>query len=184
MRPQKERRQLIMSIIAGAEKITIVEAVAAPCADCPFRKDSRRESLTCENMIDSVERWEIGDEQLHSCHKTHKAALGYKPGYEGPVMACAGSLASAQKSGFPLSLPAKPVNEVLVWSFDELKQVYKSAIRRIRRWERKKERILKHCGLRMDPMDSYITGGAVHASVNEKQWFFNTLIDIGYMKGQ
>lgn len=156
-------------------KTKILEPVKTMCDDCPFRKDSRQQAFACVALMDFVDYRKQSDFWQHTCHKTDPRAAGYKEGYTGEKRQCVGSMASAKKSRvrncIRIEVPRGTMAKV--WSFPELGKVYKSALRRIKRWERKRDRIMAHHGLHYDAHDMYISDGAIYAGLDEKDKFFN-----------
>lgn len=63
-----------------------------PCSDCPYRKGVPFHAGIFSNIPKVYRALQAGD-GLHSCHKTHPVADGFKPGYMGPVQHCGGLLA-------------------------------------------------------------------------------------------
>lgn len=117
------------------------EITLAPCGNCPFTKKTRQQSTACVHLLDIIDGLlnEYDPNARHTCHKTDPRADGFDRSYSGPTKLCSGFIASAQKSRYRLNKIKIPIDlQKNVFSFNELKETYRTAIRRYRRWEKKR----------------------------------------------
>lgn len=135
---------------------TKIEPVKEACINCPYRKTERESVLAFPSLLEGLDRPHRG----FVCHKTSSTSDRFKEGYTGLPKLCFGFV--HREKGTSLTL-----------SEAEMRQIYKPVIRKHRRFEKRKNKILKKLGITYDAQDLWIYDGVAFYLWHEAKEFFS-----------